>query len=400
MKVAINIPIIPGGRAGGVEQFLIGLVSGLRTVDEHEYVLVTHPRAPDWIKEYAGGDMEVVPRPWNGITERGKAFLGPLTSYISPFVRPFFNALSDGNPSVPDANGFFENLGVDVVHFPNQIYQRTEVPSIFNPHDLQHEHYPEYFSETELRQRRLLYRTACEESVAVEVPSQFVREDLIDCYDINPEKIHVVERGPPVELYDNPDEGQMKQVQNKFGLPKRFALYPARTWPHKNHGRLVEAIARLRDDRGEAVTLVCTGGKTDHWGSVSTQIDKLNLNDQIRYLGFVEPTELRALYDLAEFIIFPSLFEGGGFPLLEAWAEDTPIACSNVTSLSEKAGNAAELFDPTNVENIGDAIHTLHIDQSLREQLTTRGAERIEEYSWEQTAKSYNIIYEHVDERQ
>jgi glycosyltransferase involved in cell wall biosynthesis len=396
MNVAINIPIVSGGRSGGVEQFFIGLVSGLNTVDGHEFVLVTHPRDPDWIRAYASEEMAIVPRPWNGITERTKAVLGPLTPFVSPIVRPFFEYRSDDEPSVPDAGGFYASQGVDIVHFPNQVYARTELPCIFNPHDLQHEHYPEYFSESELAQRRFLYRTACREAAAVEVPSHFVREDLIDQYDVDPSKVYVVERGPPVELYEPPTDEILRSVRRQFDLPDAFALYPARTWPHKNHGRLLEAIAELRDSYDEQLTLICTGGETDHLSDIKRNVEILDLNDQVGFLGFVEPTTLRALYRLSEFVVFPSKFEGGGFPLLEAWAEGTPVACSNVTSLSEKAGDAAYLFDPDDVGAITDALLALHTDPQRRQTLVKHGSSRVKEYSWERAAATYSALYTHV----
>jgi len=396
MRVAINIPIVSGGRSGGVEQFFIGLVSGLKTVVDHEFVLVTHPRDPDWIREYAPADVTIVPRPWNGVTERVKNALGPLTPIISPLVRPFFNHFLDEELSVPDADGFYASQGAEVVHFPNQVYARTELPCIFNPHDLQHEHYPEYFSEQELAQRRLLYRTACQKATAVEVPSHFVRQDLIDQYDIDPEKVYVVERGPPVELYEPPTDEQLRAVHTRFDLPDAFAFYPARTWPHKNHDKLLEAIGELRDSHDTELSLICTGGQTDHLPRIKEKAEALGLKDQVRFLGFVDPTDLRALYRLSEFVVFPSKFEGGGFPLLEAWAEGTPVACSNVTSLPEKAGDAAHLFDPDDVATITEALRRLHTDSAYRQLLVERGCDRVDSYSWTNAAETYSALYKRV----
>jgi glycosyltransferase involved in cell wall biosynthesis len=396
MRIAINVPIVSGGRAGGVEQFFIGLVWGLQAIDAHEFVLVTHPRDPNWIREYAAEEMRIVPRPWNGLVERGKALLGPLTPLVSPFVRPLYAYLNDGEPDIPYSDGFYTSQGVDIVHFPNQVYARTELPCIFNPHDLQHEHYPEYFSEQELAQRRLLYRTACQEATAVEVPSHFVRQDLIDQYAIDPEKIYVVERGPPVELYDPPTDEQLRAVRTRFDLPDPFAFYPARTWPHKNHDKLLEALAELRDSYDTELSLICTGGETDHLPRIKEKTEALGLRDQVRFLGFVDPTDLRALYRLSEFVVFPSKFEGGGFPLLEAWAEGTPVACSNVTSLPEKAGDAAHLFDPDDVGAIVDALLALHTDPQRRQTLIEYGSRRVTEYSWERAAETYSALYTHV----
>jgi len=116
----------------------------------------------------------------------------------------------------------------------------------------------------------------------------------------------------------------------------------------------------------------------------------------VRFLDFVSSSELRALYHLAQFVVFPSLFEGGGFPVLEAFREETPIACSAVTSLPEYGGDAILLFDPTSVESIAQAIHRMTMDVQLRTKLRQRGAARISSFTWERTAKMYRALYRKV----
>ena len=144
------------------------------------------------------------------------------------------------------------------------------------------------------------------------------------------------------------------------------------------------------------VNLTCTGRQNDFWPTIKKRINELRLGNQVRFLGFVRPIELRALYHLAQFVVFPSLFEGGGFPVLEAFHEGAPVACSDVTSLPEYGGDAALLFDPTSTESIAEAMYRMSTERELRATLRQRGSARIGLFTWEQTAKTYRALYRQV----
>jgi glycosyltransferase involved in cell wall biosynthesis len=116
----------------------------------------------------------------------------------------------------------------------------------------------------------------------------------------------------------------------------------------------------------------------------------------VRFLGYVTATELRAIYHAAQFVIFPSLFEGGGLPVLESFHESVPVACSNVTALPEYAGDAALLFHPFSIESIADVLRRMTTDADLRETLRQRGSARIRLFTWERTAKTYRALYRQV----
>jgi glycosyltransferase involved in cell wall biosynthesis len=113
-------------------------------------------------------------------------------------------------------------------------------------------------------------------------------------------------------------------------------------------------------------------------------------------LGFVDHDVVRTLYRLSEFVVLPSYFEGGGFLPLEAWHEGTPIACSNVTSLPEKVGDAALLFDPYSVDEIADALYRMHKDAELRDSLREKGHQRLKEFTWYDTGVAYRALYRKV----
>ena len=398
VTVGIYVPIRPSGYAGGVEQFVVGLLEGLSASGQpQEYVVITHPEHPDWLEPHLCENMRIEPRPWQDVVERCRAAVGRLDSVLKPVARPIIDAVTGrGDPSVPEDDGFLASLDLDVLHCPTQLYVRSPIPSVYNPHDLQHEHYPDFFESDEIERRRHLYRTGCRDSHAVDVPSMFVREDLQSTYDIDPEKVYPIPRGPPVGLYEPISEEDIAATRRKFDLPEGFAFYPAQTWPHKNHRRLIEAIGYLRENQNVEVPLVCTGRRNEHFESIRATVRECGVTDLVSFLGYVSETELRSLYRLAQFVVIPSLFEGGGFPLLEAWYEGTPVACSGTTSLREKAGDAALLFDPDSSIDIAGAIKTLRTDSERRRHLQKRGTERVGEFNWELTGTVYQALYRWV----
>jgi len=400
LKTAINAQILPGGGSGGVEQVLIGLVYALGKLEdgEEEYVLVTHPRKPDWLKPYMGKNMHIVPRPGKNWNERARAAISPFKQAIKPVAEPLVKPLlkkirARRWPQVVQSNGFWESLGVDVIHFPYQSFVISQIPSVYNPHDLQHLHFPEFFTPGQIRAREITYRAGCRYAEAVAVHSKWVKEDIIHHYGTEPEKVFVIPWGPPTDAYEPASEEMLSYVRQKFSLPQSFILYPAQTWPHKNHIRLLEAIALLREQGNLTVNLVCTGRKNAFGPSIVKRIRELALENQSRFLGFVDATELRALYRLAQFVVIPTLFEAGSAPMLEAWREGTPVACSAVTSLPEQGGDAALFFEPTSIESIAEAIYRMATDSELRETLRQQGAGRIQLFAWERSAKTYRALY-------
>lgn len=145
---------------------------------------------------------------------------------------------------------------------------------------------------------------------------------------------------------------------------------------------------------------MCTGTQNQFWPNIERRRRELKLEGQVRFLGFVQPAELRALYHLSEFVVLPSLFEGGGFPVLEAFREGAPVACSAATALPEYGGDAVLLFDASSVDSIAGALRRMHAEPSLRLSLRRRGAERIRCFPWDRTARAYRALYRKAAGRQ
>jgi glycosyltransferase involved in cell wall biosynthesis len=401
VRVGIYAPINPGGYDGGVEQYVIGLAYGFEqlhtdsiSATEIEYVFITSPLNPDWIDSHLGENMSRVTRPWEGTIERIRGVLGPLERHLKPYAESLLSKFNSKiSYDISNDKGLFSDLELDVVHFVVQEYIRTDKPTLFNPHDLQHLYYPEFFSDYQLSRKREVYSTGCKEADIVDTPSRATKKDVVEHYEVNPDKVQPVPLGPPVGIYDDVTKSEFAEVKAAYDLPTSFILFPSKTWPHKNHLRLVKAIKYVEETFDEEIHLVCTGRQTDHWKKVEIEIKELSLEDRISFLGYVDVNHLRALYELSRCVVLPSLFEGGGFPLLEAWEFETPVVCSNVTSLPEKGGDAATYFDPMSVSAMGEEIYKVWSNGSLRDKLIRNAKQRRKRFSWKRTAEIYQKLY-------
>jgi len=239
-----------------------------------------------------------------------------------------------------------------------------------------------------------MYPAGCRFAHTVVVGSNWIKQDVITQYNIPCDKIQIIPWAPPTQAYQQPTQDKLEIIKNKYSLNAPFVLYPAVTWEHKNHIRLLNALAQLRSSKGIPINLVCTGGKySEYWPKIESKIIELNLDKNVFFLGHVPPEDLRALYKLALFVIVPTLFEAASGPVFESWQERTPVACSSVTSLPEQVDDAALLFDPLSVDEITQVLFKMSTDADLRSKLIQNGSDRLGDFSWERTAKAYRAVY-------
>jgi glycosyltransferase involved in cell wall biosynthesis len=399
LKVAIDAQIYP--HSGGISSVVIGLISALGklTDSDDEYLILCPHEDPDWLNPYLGPNQSTHVRSApgeQGASETLKRMLGPLRPTVRHVYRKIFplREKADVNPDeVPISDGFYESLGCDVLHIPYQDFVMTPIPTIYNPHDLQHLHYPEFFDPAEIARRNNLFSAGCRYANTVVTGSEWVKQDLLNHYAIHASKIQVIPWAPPTQAYREPSSEILNDVKKNYSLPETFGFYPAFTWAHKNHLRLIDAIAKLRDRDGLNVNLVFVGARTSFSERIDRQISGHNLGNQIWTLGEVSTEVLRALYSLAQFVVVPSLFEAASGPMFEAWQDGVPVACSNVTSLPEQAADAALIFDPMSVDSIAAAIKKIATEAELRQQLILRGEKRLKDFSWDRTARAYRAVY-------
>ena len=408
LKVAIDAQIMPG-TSGGVAPVVMGLIHALGHLDdggEVYSIIVGSEQQLQWLKPFVGPNQQFILKSESGaaierLWESGgrvtfpfllKRALRPLL----PAARYLQNLMRAQRcwPEVPISNGFYESLGCNVVHFPTHNFVLCALPTVYNPHDLQHLHYPQFFTPSTLAWRETIYPAGCHFARTVVVSSQWVKEDVIHQYGISPLKVQVIPLAPPTDAYTEPSPEYLSLARSKYQLEQPFALFPAITWPHKNHIRLLEALAYLRDMRGLIIRLVCTGSRYEaFWPPIERRVNELKLWPQVKFLGFVPELDLRAIYRLSQCLILPTLFEADSFPIYEAWLEGVPVACSNVTALPDQVSDAGLLFDPYSVESIANTLAKLVTSDELQQELRLRGYRRVKDFDWERTAKAYRAVY-------
>jgi glycosyltransferase involved in cell wall biosynthesis len=388
MRVCIDARL-GGGRFGGVEQVLIGIAGGLSKLqdDGDTYLFLANPEQDDWIRPHLAGPCQLL-HPRRSRLDRKARAAGRAILERLPAIGPRY--------AVRKSDGTVERAAVDVVHLPIQDGFTTSAPTIYQPHDLLHLHLPELFSGWEWKRREAIYRTHCERAETVIAMTSWGKHDLVERYALPPEKVAVVPWGSVLWEYPKPSEAELEEIRSRLSLPEEFILYPAQTWPHKNHERLLEAIALINERERIRIPVVCPGRQNRHYRQIRRRMGELGLDQQALFPGFVSPLELRGLYDLARALVFPSRFEGWGLPICEAFSAGVPVASSTATSLPDLVGDAGLLFDPEDTEQIADSMLRLWTDPELRADLTERGRTRGEQFNFDQTARLFRAHYRRV----
>ena len=407
LTVAINAQIDPA-HAGGVESALQALIPQLADASTRErYVVLGAVRHADALEPLVGRDQIVVPWPfpnkakfrrmtprWRGLRDRARA-LGPAVD-LAHLGWWHARRATSHQPTARETDALLTERGVDVVHFPYPSYFPTRLPYIYEPWDLQHRHNPDFFTLAERRWRDATYRAGCEGARLVITATRWTKDDVARQFGIDPRKIAVIPRGPSA-VGPRPPAEEAARTLAPYVLPERFALYPAMTFPHKNHVRLFEALALLRDRHGVTLPLVCTGRRYDpYWPVVVEAVERLGLQDQVQLLGPVSAPVLAALFRRATLLVFPSLFEGLGLPVLEAMSHDLPVLASDATCLPEVAGDAAHYFDGRDVEEIAAALRRALDEPELLAALRERAPAVLARFSWQRAAASFVACYRHA----
>jgi glycosyltransferase involved in cell wall biosynthesis len=284
-------------------------------------------------------------------------------------------------------------IGAEVVHFPYQLAFDTALPTIYEPWDLQHIHLPELFTPEERVWRTAHYGRACRRAHFVVTATEATRKDVASTFGIQTNRIAVVYRDTSLKRAPAP-EAERARLLKRIGVPEAFAFFPAITYPHKNHERLLEALAVMRDSLGVTVPLVMSGRRYPARDAILEEaLDRHGLREQARFVGSVDEETLVALYVQARLMVFPSRFEGLGLPLLEAMQYGLPIAASKASCIPEVAADAAAYFDPLDVRAMACTIAGLWENEAARAKLAAHGRVRCADFSWEHATDAYRALY-------
>ncbi len=247
-------------------------------------------------------------------------------------------------------------------------------------HDLGYRFFPDAHPTMERLYLDLTTRATTRRATRILVDSEATRRDLIGQYGVDMERIDVVY--PGVEGWQRAPDAQIAAIRAKYKLPDCYLLFLSTLQPRKNIRRLVEAFTRYTDISDDAV-LVLAGKRGWLIDEVLAELP----STRIVLTGYVPDADVPALYSGALALVFPSLYEGFGFPVLEAMRCGTPVLCSNTSSLPELAGDAAILVDPLDVNAIATGMARLVGDADLRADLVQRGYRQAAKFTWQHAAE-------------
>lgn len=228
--------------------------------------------------------------------------------------------------------------------------------------------------------------------------SEYGKKEIAQYCHIKSEKIHVVYNGIDEKfIAKTVNEELVTKIQEKYNIPKDYLLSVGRLDPHKNILKLIEAYKIFRENGG-VEKLVLVGGKhmKDYSDQVDMLIKNLNLQNEVVITSFILDEDMPYMYSLAKALVYPSLHEGFGLPLIEAFACNTPVTCSNVTSLPEVAGRGALLFDPNDVQEIAESMLKITTDQNSRRELIMEGQKRLKNFTWDKSAENLFSLYKKI----
>lgn len=295
--------------------------------------------------------------------------------------------------------GLLKLLKPDLVHFPHFnvpiLYQGNFVVTI---HDLIHQHFSMARATThgqaiyQLKQAgyEIIFKNALEKSLKILVPSDFVKEQLIQDWKVIAEKIIVTPEAVDDKILNLNRKSKIKnqKILEKFVIKKPYVFYVGNAHPHKNVEGLIRAFKVLREKYPD-LSLVLSGSDHYFW----QRLKKENQSKGIIYTGFVTDEELVALYKNALCFVLPSFEEGFGIPVLEAMACSCPVISSNAGSLKEVGRDAAIYFDPGNIGEMGNKIDGILKSDELRKKLIAKGRMRVKAFSWKKLARKSWEVY-------
>lgn len=380
MKVLVNSLAVPSCRQGGAGFYTSMLIDGLSRTDGIDCTALASRAVADELEELAP-DAKV---------------LTAFKRSRSPHRKVLNQLIAARRPWTLDLG--FSNTAprTDVVHWPiafmNGPTSGHTAAWVLTIHDLQHEFFPEFFSHRDRLLRRLRWRPSAQTADHIVTISEFSRRMICERFDLPADKVTAIPLAARKTLVAE-DRAGLPPPLKDGGAP--WVVYPASPLPAKNHLRLLDALLLYRKRSGEHLRLVLIGPTMHSWRPIEEAIAKRGVEDSVIRLGHVREATLSAIYRNAAGLVFPSLFEGFGLPVLEAMAAGCAVATSTAGSLPELVGDVGHTFSPYDVGQIADALDWLaRLNGEERNQQRTAGKKRAAHFSLERMTDETRAVYE------
>lgn len=370
MRIGINALYLIPGRVGGSEIYLRRLIAALARIDrENEYIVFTN-------------------RENRGTFELGDNFREhhcPVRALIRPHRIAWEQLVLPYRA---------RQHGLDVLHSPGFVAPLfAPCPSVVTILDLIYLEFPETFPFLARLWMKFLVRHSARRARAIIALSRYSRDEILWALDLPFWKIDSIYMGGGEDELTSIPRQERDRILDQYGIKPPFILTISAAHPHKNLARLLEGYYHLLESE-KRYQLVIVGVKHNrYYQQLMYTAARLELTERVVFTGWVPERAKEVIYTEAALMVFPSLLEGFGLPILESMRYGLPVACSDLPSLAEVAGEAAYLFDPYSVEEIARSLRVCLSNNKLRDQLIGNGRSHAAQFTWDETARRTLEVY-------
>ena len=286
--------------------------------------------------------------------------------------------------------------GAQLIHGPANALPLLHLglPGVVTIHDLAIYDHPEWFPSGQWFALRVVVPQSARRARIIICPSEATKRAIVRLFGIEAERCRVIPHGVETEFALPASPSVKADVKARYALPDRYLLQLGTVQPRKNYVTSLRALARI--PAAERMPLIVAGAFGWKYDAVVDAVRELDLHEWVRFVGYAGMPDLPALYQMAQAVLFPSLDEGFGLPLLEAFAAGTPVVASNAGAIPEVAGDAALLSEPEDAQALADNLLRLLMDRQLRERQVAAGRARAALYTWSASAAAHRDAYESV----
>jgi glycosyltransferase involved in cell wall biosynthesis len=364
MRIAINCADLDHVRIDGTRVYIKKCLDYFGRYDNHNTFILYHKTKfnPELKpKSYSNYQEEIIPYPFWWVQTRFGFEL---------------------NQTIPEV------CWMPIQQVPFLAPKKTKI--IITIHDLAFKYFPQHFPLADRLKLDFFTETAVKRADGIIAVSQSTKEDILKFYPkTEADKIKVVYHGVDKENFSQKTSFQKaKKVFDKYGIKERYLLYVGALQPRKNLEVLIEAFEDIkRKNKKDGLQLVLAGSAAWKAGGIFKKIDNSKFKKDIILTGKVDFDDLPTIYQKAEIFVLPSLYEGFGIPILEAWASGVPVVVADNSSLREIGGEAVLKFNSLKSSELEKQIDILLNCDTIRKELILKGAERVKKFSWEKCAQ-------------
>jgi glycosyltransferase involved in cell wall biosynthesis len=383
MIIGIDIRMLARGTRTGVEEYTLNLLSYLIPLNKNvRYRL--------FYNGFRKINLDCLNYPW--LKEENVK----LVSYKIPNQLLNLSSRLLNYPKLDKLLG-----GVDVFFSPHIFLSAIsrKCPNVITFHDLSFEQYSEFYSAGKNYWHfSMSPKNQAKRANKIIAVSQSTKDDLIKLYNIEPNKIKVVYSGINPVFSIQYSVFSIPEIRKKYDLPEKYILYLGTLEPRKNIIGLIKAFEKLKtsfkfqspiiaEDKVSSFKLVIAGSKGWLYENIFKTADKSSVKNDIIFTGFIDDKDKPILYGLADLFVYPSFYEGFGFPPLEAMACQTPVITSNFSSIPEAVGDAAIMVNPYNLDELATAMKLVLLDKNLQNLMIEKGLKQVKKFSWQKCAE-------------